>query len=85
MTTDPIQNIPPPTLNPKKQVMLFAQGVETAEALSGKIVLLFQLCEEQLSPQPHYDFGLRVRLSMHSVAGGGWAVCVCGFCCILFT
>lgn len=49
-----------PTTN-QTQVMLFAQGVETAEALSGKIVLLFQLCEEQLSPQPHYDFGLRVR------------------------
>lgn len=48
-------------INHDHQVMLFAQGVETAEELSGKIVLLFQLCEEQLSPQPHYDFGLRVR------------------------
>lgn len=41
------------------QVMLFSQGMECAEELAGKIVLLFHLCEEQLSPQPHYDFGLR--------------------------
>ena len=39
--------------------MLFSQGIETAEELAGKIVLLFTLCEEQLSSQTHYDFGLR--------------------------
>ena len=31
----------------------------TAERLSGKVVLLFNLCSDQLSEQPHYDFGLR--------------------------
>ena len=41
------------------QVMLFSQGFRSAEALAGKIVLLFSLCEGQLSSQPHYDFGLR--------------------------
>ena len=41
------------------QVMLYAQGIITAEFLSGKVVLLFTLCAEQLSPQSHYDFGLR--------------------------
>lgn len=53
------------------QVMLFSQGIETAEELAGKIVLLFHLCEEQLSPQPHYDFGLRalktVLVSHHGI------------------
>lgn len=41
------------------QVMLFSQGFRSAEALAGKIVLLFSLCAGQLSSQPHYDFGLR--------------------------
>ena len=41
------------------QVMLFSQGFRSAEALAGKIVLLFNLCAGQLSSQPHYDFGLR--------------------------
>lgn len=56
---------------PAPQVMLFSQGIETAEELAGKIVLLFHLCEEQLSPQPHYDFGLRalktVLVSHHGI------------------
>ncbi|GAA97827.1 uncharacterized protein L969DRAFT_96169 [Mixia osmundae IAM 14324] len=41
------------------QVMLFSQGFRTAEALASKIVPFFVLCSEQLSTQPHYDFGLR--------------------------
>ncbi|KAF7315713.1 Dynein heavy chain protein 1 [Mycena indigotica] len=41
------------------QVMLFSQGFRTAESLASKIVPFFNLCDEQLSPQPHYDFGLR--------------------------
>jgi dynein heavy chain 1 len=41
------------------QVMLFSQGFRTADSLASKIVPFFNLCDEQLSPQPHYDFGLR--------------------------
>ena len=41
------------------QVMLFSQGFRTAEQLSRKVVPLFILCQEQLSAQSHYDFGLR--------------------------
>lgn len=50
--------------------MLFSQGISTAEELAGRIVLLFQLCEEQLSPQSHYDFGLRALKSVLVGAGG---------------
>ncbi|CAM9242548.1 unnamed protein product, partial [Chrysoparadoxa australica] len=52
------------------QVMLFSQGIVTAEELAGKIVLLFQLCQEQLSVQSHYDFGLRALKSVLVGAGG---------------
>ena len=51
------------------QVMLFSQGIVTAEDLAGKIVLLFTLCEEQLSAQSHYDFGLRALKSVLVGAG----------------
>ena len=51
------------------QVMLYSQGLVTAEALAGKVVLLFTLCEEQLSAQPHYDFGLRALKSVLVGAG----------------
>ena len=51
------------------QVMLFSQGIVTAEELSGKVVLLFTLCEEQLSVQSHYDFGLRALKSVLTGAG----------------
>ncbi|VDP72907.1 unnamed protein product [Echinostoma caproni] len=46
------------------QVMLYSQGFRTAETLAGKIVPFFQLCDEQLSPQSHYDFGLRALKSV---------------------
>ena len=51
------------------QVMLFSQGIVTAEELAGKIVLLFTLCEEQLTAQSHYDFGLRALKSVLVGAG----------------
>lgn len=51
------------------QVMLFSQGIVSAEELARKIVLLFTLCEEQLSAQSHYDFGLRALKSVLCGAG----------------
>ena len=51
------------------QVMLFSQGIVTAEALAGKVELLFTLCAEQLSSQAHYDFGLRALKSVLTGAG----------------
>ncbi|XP_022254853.1 dynein heavy chain, cytoplasmic-like [Limulus polyphemus] len=41
------------------QVMLYSQGFRSAEKLASKIVPFFRLCDEQLSDQSHYDFGLR--------------------------
>ncbi|KAL5535276.1 DYN1_2 [Sanghuangporus sanghuang] len=51
------------------QVMLFSQGFRTAEVLASKIVPFFNLCAEQLSPQPHYDFGLRALKAVLASAG----------------
>lgn len=51
------------------QVMLFSQGFRSAETLASKIVPFFNLCDEQLSPQPHYDFGLRALKAVLSSAG----------------
>ncbi|KAH8120470.1 dynein heavy chain protein 1 [Phellopilus nigrolimitatus] len=51
------------------QVMLFSQGFRTAETLASKIVPFFNLCDEQLSPQPHYDFGLRALKAVLASAG----------------
>lgn len=51
------------------QVLLYAQGFRTAEKLSSKIVPFFNLCAEQLSNQPHYDFGLRALKSVLVSAG----------------
>ena len=52
------------------QVMLYSQGFRSAEDLSGKVVLLFGLCSDQLSSRSHYDFGLRALKSVLRSAGG---------------
>ncbi|KAJ1568194.1 Cytoplasmic dynein 1 heavy chain 1, partial [Cladochytrium tenue] len=51
------------------QVMLYSQGFRTAELLASKVVPLFKLCDEQLSSQSHYDFGLRSLKSVLVSAG----------------
>jgi dynein heavy chain 1 len=51
------------------QVLLFSKGFRTAETLSSKIVPFFSLCAEQLSSQPHYDFGLRALKAVLASAG----------------
>ncbi len=51
------------------RVLLFSQGLREANVLSDKITLLFVLCEEQLSRQNHYDFGLRALKSV--IVGAG--------------
>ncbi len=51
------------------QVMLFSQGFRTAETLASKVVPFFNLCSEQLSSQPHYDFGLRALKAVLVSAG----------------
>ncbi|XP_076178666.1 dynein heavy chain, cytoplasmic isoform X5 [Ptiloglossa arizonensis] len=51
------------------EVMLFSQGFRLAEKLACKIVPFFKLCDEQLSDQSHYDFGLRALKSVLISAG----------------
>ena len=51
------------------QVMLYSQGFRTAEILAHKVVPFFKLCNEQLSSQSHYDFGLRSLKSVLIMAG----------------
>ncbi|PWA00630.1 hypothetical protein BB558_003315 [Smittium angustum] len=51
------------------QVMLYSQGFRSAELMASKAVPLFKLCSEQLSLQPHYDFGLRALKSVLVSAG----------------
>lgn len=58
-----------PDRNLIAQVMLYSQGIVTAESLSKKVVDLFALCEAKMSKQRHYDFGLRALKTLLVSAG----------------
>jgi dynein heavy chain 1, cytosolic len=58
-----------PDKNLIAQVMLYSQGIVSAEKLSGKVVDLFSLCATRMSKQRHYDFGLRALKTLLVSAG----------------
>lgn len=52
------------------QVMLYSQGIVSAEKLAGRVVDLFIMSQQKMSKQSHYDFGLRALKTLLVSAGG---------------
>ena len=58
-----------PDLAPICENMLMSEGYQDARKLSVKFTTLYGLCRDLLSPQRHYDWGLRAVKSVLVVAG----------------
>ncbi len=59
-----------PDRNLIAQVMLYSQGIVSAEKLASKVVDLFIMSQQKMSNQTHYDFGLRALKTLLVSAGG---------------
>lgn len=51
------------------EIMLVAEGFQSARSLARKFISLYTLCRQLLSAQDHYDWGLRAIKSVLVVAG----------------
>ena len=51
------------------EVMLYSEGFAHAKALAVKLVAIFSLSKQLLSPQQHYDWGLRALKTVLRVGG----------------
>ena len=58
-----------PDLNLIAEVTLAAEGFAEARALAKKTITLYNLMQQQLSKQDHYDYGLRNLKAVLSMAG----------------
>ncbi|CAD8135851.1 unnamed protein product [Paramecium octaurelia] len=51
------------------EVLLYSEGFKNAKILAEKIITIFTLSRQLLSPQQHYDWGLRALKTILTVAG----------------
>eukprot|EP00698_Gefionella_okellyi_P021190 TRINITY_DN679_c0_g2_i1.p1 TRINITY_DN679_c0_g2~~TRINITY_DN679_c0_g2_i1.p1 ORF type:complete len:4462 (-),score=1316.63 TRINITY_DN679_c0_g2_i1:16-13401(-) len=58
-----------PDLDMICEVMLLSEGFRMGKQLSKKFIKLYKLCQQLLSKQDHYDWGLRAIKSVLSIAG----------------
>ena len=56
-------------LSEKEKVKLYSEGFSESDVLSKKLFKLYDLAQQQLSQQDHYDFTLRTLGTVLSMAG----------------
>jgi dynein heavy chain 2, cytosolic len=58
-----------PDLEQIAETYFFSEGFKEASKLATKMVSLFKLCSQLLTPQKHYDWLLRAQKTIISTAG----------------